>query len=115
MIETYLEDWDFEIMFAENGRETIDNAKEFKPDLILLDMKMPEMDGYEASEIMNNDSELQDIPVVAITASALKQDEDIISKLCDGYLRKPISKSVLVYELMRFLPHKVKDKIEETT
>ena len=76
---------------------------------ILLDMKMPVMNGYEASRHLRADSEFKQIPVVAITASALKEDEDIISKLCDGYLRKPISRTGLLRELMKHLKYEVKE------
>jgi len=75
--------------------------------LILLDMKMPVMDGYKAAEILNNDGVLKDVPVIAVTASALKQDEEKISKFCDGYLRKPISQADLITEVVKFLPHTV--------
>jgi len=71
---------------------------------------MPEMNGYEAAEIIANDKELNSIPVIAVTASALKRDEKVISTLCDGYLRKPVSKENLVHELMRFLPYITAEK-----
>jgi PAS domain S-box-containing protein len=112
MLATYLETWEFKILFAANGLETIDQAREHNPDLILLDMKMPEMDGYEASEIMNKDDILKNIPVIAITASAMKQSEELIAKICDGYLRKPVSRTNLIREIMKNLPHTIK-KIKE--
>jgi signal transduction histidine kinase/ActR/RegA family two-component response regulator len=105
MIKIFLAGWDFETRFCQNGKEVTEEVKVFKPDLILMDMKMPVMDGYEASMMMHNDSELKDIPIIAITASALKQDEAIISKICSGYLRKPFSKKELASELIRFIPH----------
>jgi len=113
MLATYLEGWEFKILFAANGLETIDQAHKHHPDLILLDMKMPEMDGYEASEIMNKDEKLKDIPVIAITASAMKQSEEVISGICDGYLRKPVSRTDLVREIMKHLPHTIKEIKEE--
>jgi len=106
---SFFKNWKFKIITANNGKETIEKARQFHPDLILLDMKMPVMDGYEASEILSKDSELKSIPVVAVTASALKKDKDIISEKCDGYLRKPVSKSDLIHEVMKFLPHHVSE------
>ncbi|OVE82516.1 hypothetical protein BVY04_00710, partial [bacterium M21] len=105
LLTSYLNQFDFNFIYAENGREAIEKAKIHHPDLIILDMKMPVMDGYEASKIINNDDELKDHPIIAVTASALKSDEELIATLCDAYLRKPASKLELVAELMRFLPH----------
>ncbi len=107
LMALYLKGWDFEIHFAENGREAIEQAGRHVPDLIALDMKMPEMDGYEVMEILRGDEKLKKIPVIAITASALKQDEAFLTKLCNGYLRKPVSREDVVSELMRLLPHTV--------
>jgi signal transduction histidine kinase/CheY-like chemotaxis protein len=107
MLATYLAPYDFDFIHAENGHQAIEKTTEHHPDLILLDMKMPGMDGYEASHILNNTPGLKDIPVIAVTASALKQDEEVISKLCNGYLRKPTSKADLIAELIRFLPHRI--------
>ena len=111
LLRSFLEDCSFEIREAVNGKDMLEQLATFRPDLILLDMKMSVMDGYEASRHLRSNAEFSQIAVVAITASALKKDEDIISKLCDGYLRKPISRSDLLTELMRHLKHEVK-KIE---
>jgi CheY-like chemotaxis protein len=72
-------------------------------------MKMPEMDGLEAAEILHNDEDLKDIPVIAVTASAMKEDEAVILKICDAYLKKPVSKTDLIIEVMKFLPHTVEE------
>jgi len=68
-------------------------------------MKMPVMNGYEATQMIKGDPEIRDIPVVALTASAMEQAVEEIKALCDGYLRKPVSKADLVGELARLLPH----------
>ncbi len=107
LLEAFLSDRGFEIIHAENGREALDLARLHEPDLILLDMKMPVMDGYEAATRLKADEYAKDIPVVAVTASALLQDVEKISVLCDGYLSKPVERSDLVRELMRFLPHTI--------
>ena len=106
MIAVYLKESGFDFLYAENGQQALEQARAARPDLILLDMKMPVMDGYQTSEIIKNDPELHNIPIVAITASALKEDKEIISKLCDGFLSKPVSKPQLINELTKFLPHK---------
>ena len=101
----YVADQRMTIYQAENGREALDLAREKRPHIILLDMKMPVMDGYTAARKLKEDEELKHIPIVAITASALKHDEELISKICDGYLRKPVSKADLFMELMCHIPH----------
>lgn len=112
MLATYLEGRGFTLLFAENGREAIEQSQTHSPDLVLLDMKMPEMDGYEAAKRFNIDPELKDIPLIAVTASALKQDEDVIAEFCDGYLRKPVSKPTLILELMNYLEWVTDDERE---
>ncbi len=72
-------------------------------------MKMPVMDGFEASAIFKNDMSLKKIPIVAITAWALKQEEERIRKVCDGYLSKPVKRSELIREVMNYLPLTVKE------
>lgn len=108
ILATYLETYKFNFIYAKNGLETIKQALAHNPDLILLDMKMPLMDGYEAAEKIKADESLKSIPIISVTASALKQDEEVISQLCDGYIRKPVSMADLVRELSRFLSHKAK-------
>jgi len=105
MLTVYLEGWPFTIYEAANGQEALEQARRHVPDLILLDMKMPVLDGYQAAERIKQDAQIQDIPIIAVTASALKEDEARISRLCDGYLRKPVSKHDVTEQLMRFLPY----------
>ncbi len=114
MLALYLEWWNFEIFFAENGKEAIKQAGKHCPDVITLDMKMPEMDGYQTIEILQKDEKLKRIPIIAITASALKQDEKLLTKLCKGYLRKPVSRADLVQELMKHIPYTIKEIKVET-
>lgn len=103
----FLELYGFEFIEAENGQEAVNFMKNVHPDLVLMDMKMPVMNGYEATRIAKEDPEINDIPVIALTASTLKESEAEISALTDGYLRKPISKKELIVELMKFLKHAV--------
>jgi signal transduction histidine kinase/CheY-like chemotaxis protein len=105
LLITILGGWDFEFVEAQDGQQTIDKAIAEQPDLILLDMKMPVMDGYEASEQLRTLPATRQIPVIAVTASALKQDEQLISNYCDAYLRKPVDKQALITTVMKFLPY----------
>ncbi len=109
LIKLYLEDADFTLLMANNGLEVLEILETKRIDLILLDMKMPEMDGYEVAQILNDDPQLSHIPVIAVTASALQSDEIVISRLCDSYLRKPLRQEELIYEVMKFLPHEIRE------
>ncbi len=94
------------ILEAENGLEAVEMAKRHRPDLILMDVKMPVMDGYEATLILKADEQLKSIPVIAVTASAMKEQEIEIKKSgSDGYLKKPVSKLELMSQVIRFLPY----------
>ncbi len=105
LLISYLSPLGFTLIEADNGRRALEIAGTTPCDLILLDMKMPEMDGYMLTEILKQDNALKMIPIIAATASALAGEENRITDLCDGYLVKPIAKNELIGELMRFLPH----------
>ncbi len=109
LVNGYLENFDFTIYEAVNGEEALDYVKKHKPNLVLMDMKMPVMDGFEATKMVKEDPETKNIPVIALTAAAMKQSEDEIKELCDGCLRKPVSRAGLVTELMKFLDHSVSE------
>ena len=112
LVRGYLEPCRIKVMEAVNGRGAVDLTRQYQPDLILMDMKMPEMDGYEATRIIKGDDDLKATPIVGLTAYAMKEDEERIRGAgCDGYLRKPVSKTELLSELMRFLPHTIKETV----
>ena len=113
LLSDYLEAFDLEITTASNGKEALEKAVSFQPDIILLDMKMPEMDGYEVARRLQADTDLKRIPTLAITASALKKDQDLIHKLCYGYLPKPISSKALIEELMKYLKYTLEEVKED--
>lgn len=109
LVKVFLAGYNFEIIEAENGSEAIEKTRQNKPDLILLDMKMPVMDGYTAASILKNDAELKDIPIISITASALTEDEERISGICEGYLRKPMHRDDLIKTIMIYLKHSINE------
>ncbi|VAW13543.1 Polar-differentiation response regulator DivK [hydrothermal vent metagenome] len=75
-----------------NGMEALDLARAHHPDLILMDIQLPEVSGLEVTKWLKEDDELRDIPVVAVTAFAMKGDEErILAGGCEGYISKPIS------------------------
>jgi two-component system sensor histidine kinase EvgS len=113
LLRTLLEDYQFRLIEAENGRMAVELAKNHYPDLILMDMKMPVTDGYEATKILKTGDDTKEIPIIAVTAAAMKDDEKEINALCDGYLRKPVGKDELIAVLTRFLKHSVKKRVKK--
>lgn len=92
---------------ASNGQEAISKVKQVNPSLILMDIKMPVLDGIEASNILKEDRNYSNIPIIAVTASIRAKEIKNLSKLFDGYIIKPVSNSTLIQELKKFLPHKI--------
>jgi two-component system cell cycle response regulator DivK len=80
-------------------------AAKHKPDLILMDIQLPVMDGYEASRRIKSNPELQHIPIIAVTSYALAGDEArTLAAGCDGYIAKPFSPRLLLEKIREFLP-----------
>lgn len=105
LVRELLEATGVKIIEAENGREAIEKAGIYKPDLILMDMKMPEIDGFEATKAIRKDDEIKDTTIIGLTAFAMISDEErIINAGLQGHLRKPIMKKELFKTLMQFLP-----------
>lgn len=115
LLKTYLSEYDFEFSEASDGRQTLEQVEQSKPDLLLLDIKMPEMDGYEVCRRLRGDSTTRDLPIVVVTASALLQEEREIRRFCDSYLRKPLDRTSLVRTLMLYLPHHVALSVSEAS
>ncbi len=81
----------YEIVEAKSGTEALVKVSTDRPDLILMDLHLPEMDGITATRIIKSDEKNRSIPVLALTASAMKGEEDkILNKGFDGYVAKPI-------------------------
>jgi len=82
---------DFTVLEAVNGMEGVEKAERFKPNLILMDIALPQMDGIEAFKIIRNEPGLQHIKVIALTASAMTRDREIVlSHGFDAFIAKPI-------------------------
>nr|CRH05294.1 putative Histidine kinase with KisKA domain and HATPase c domain and Response regulator receiver domain [Candidatus Magnetococcus massalia] len=106
LIRIYLKQWPFTIHEAVDGKEALALMAALRPDLVLLDMKMPNISGYELLEQLQGDTELVQIPIIAVTATALSEDQTKIKQLCHDYLPKPLSKTALLESMMAVLPHK---------
>ena len=107
LVKGYLDGYDLTLVEAENGQEAIDMVRRQAPDLILMDIKMPVLDGHTATRRLKADPVCKGIPVVALTASAMRETEEELSQVCDGFLKKPLAQVELVAELTRFLEHAV--------
>ncbi len=102
-----LRHYGYEVEEAVNGVEAVEMARSLIPDLILMDLSLPVMDGWEATRQIKAVAELAKIPVIALTAHAMAGDEDRAREVgCDGYLSKPISPTKVVEEVQRFIGEK---------
>ena len=90
VVESYLED-DFILFEADNGLEGLALMREKRPDIVLLDISLPEMDGMEVLKRTREDNEINDIPIIAVTAHAMVGDKEKFLKCgFNGYVSKPI-------------------------
>jgi two-component system, cell cycle response regulator DivK len=87
-----------------NGMEALALAREHRPDLILMDIQLPEVSGLEVTKWLKEDDQLRKIPVVAVTAFAMKGDEERIREGgCEAYISKPISISTFLETVRQFI------------
>lgn len=94
----------YETIQTMDGRDAIQLAQEHHPDLILMDIQLPEISGLEVTKMLKADDDLKDIPVIAVTAFAMKGDEEKIREGgCEGYIAKPISVPAFLETIAKFL------------
>ncbi len=99
-----LEKHDFEVIQARDGQQGLALAASEYPDLILLDIQLPVMDGHEVARRLKKDNKTLSIPVVAVTSYAMAGDREIIlSAGCEGYIEKPIDPDSFVDQVKQFL------------
>jgi two-component system cell cycle response regulator DivK len=103
LIVQLLED-NYEILTAADGAEGIRLAEGERPDLILMDLSLPVIDGWEATRRIKANATLKHIPIIALTAHAMRGDEEKARESgCDDYLSKPLDEDVLFAKLAKFL------------
>jgi len=102
---SYLETFDLKIEVAKNGEEALQMLNgETKADIILLDMMMPVMDGYETLEVLKQDDSLKTIPVIAVTARAMKGDEEkCLESGAWDYVSKPVNLKLLMDKINHWI------------
>lgn len=114
LLEDHLKSFGHTVYTAENGLEGVEKAKKYLPDLIFMDIRMPIMNGHEATIELSKDSKTQIIPVIACTASALKDsDQEIQNSGFKGCLHKPVLINKITQELCRFIKWTQKEKTED--
>ena len=113
VVKAHLDQSKITITTSETGQEALDLLKHHKPSLILIDIRMPGLDGVKTAEKIKADPALKDIPLIAYTASIMSSDKLRKSGFYDGYLFKPVSRNELFTELMKYLPyHEIETKKE---
>jgi len=94
----------FEVVFAVDGKQGVDLARSEKPDIILMDMSLPVMDGWEATRCVKSDDATRSVPVIGLTAHAMSGDlEKAIEAGCDDYDTKPVEIDRLIGKMERLL------------
>jgi two-component system cell cycle response regulator DivK len=94
----------YDTLQTRNGMEALELAREHKPDLILMDIQLPEVSGLEVTKWLKDDDELRAIPVIAVTAFAMKGDEERIREGgCEAYISKPISVATFIETVRQFI------------
>jgi signal transduction histidine kinase/CheY-like chemotaxis protein len=115
LIRAYLQDTPLRFLEAQNGEQAVLTARKEKPDLILMDIRMPVMDGCSATQIIRSDEITRNIPIIAITAAGMKSDQDrIVSCGFDALLTKPFKKNDLIRRIAPFVKyHKPSEPVKE--
>ncbi len=109
-----LEKRGYQVFQAEDGQAGIALAQQVKPDLILLDIQLPVMDGYAVARELRQNGELRDVPIVAVTSYAMVGDrEQVLAAGCVGYIEKPINPSTFIAEIEQYVPAQKSDGTQE--
>jgi two-component system cell cycle response regulator DivK len=104
LIRRVLQAEGYEVLEAIDGQTGMERAAEVQPDLILMDINLPEIDGYEVTARLKQLPGLSRIPIIAVTANVMKGDrEKTLAAGCDGYIQKPIDIDLLPGQIERFL------------
>jgi CheY-like chemotaxis protein len=104
LVRDVLTAFEYDVVEAHSGEEGVELAGTCSPDLVLMDLQLPGIDGYEALRLLRQDPRLGSVPVVAVTAFAMKEDRERTAREgFDGYLGKPISVRALPEQVNAFL------------
>lgn len=105
MLSFLLTSENYEVIQAYSGKDGIDEAKKHKPNIILLDIQLPEMNGYTVAEKLREIDELKVTPIIAVTSYAMPGDkEKVLEAGATGYIEKPINPDTFIAQMKSFLP-----------
>jgi signal transduction histidine kinase/CheY-like chemotaxis protein len=104
LIRGYLQATHHQVLEAENGEQAVTLCRRHRPDLVLMDIRMPVVDGHAAHVVLKSDEATKTIPLIAVTASSLVDSQEELKRVFDGFASKPISRERLYLELTKFLP-----------
>ncbi len=109
-VRTCLEAVGYEVYVVEDGEQALEYVRNEKPDIILLDLLLPKVDGFEVCSILKSEEETKDIPIVVLTAKAAEEDRKKAMELgADAYMTKPFRPQALWDEIKNFLVEGKKD------
>ncbi len=104
LFEDLLEAHGYDTFQTNDGRLVMDMVKKNKPDLIIMDIQLPEISGLEVTAMLKKEKDLKDIPVIAVTAFAMKGDEEKIRQGgCEDYIAKPISVTEFISVVQKYI------------
>jgi two-component system cell cycle response regulator DivK len=107
LVKRVLEIEGYEVIEAGNGKDGLAKAMSNRPDIIITDINLPDIDGYEITDTLKRAKETAHIPVIAMTANVMKKDrESVLQAGCDGYISKPIDIDELPSQIENFLKGK---------
>lgn len=105
MLSFLLRSENYVVIQAFSGKDGIVEAQNNRPDIILLDIQLPEMDGYEVAEKLREIEELKETPIIAVTSYAMPGDkEKVMAAGATGYIEKPINPDTFISQMNSFLP-----------
>ena len=104
LVKRILEIEGYEVISAHNGQEGLDKAFADNPDIVITDINLPDIDGYQVTDTLKKADQTAHIPVIAMTANALPKDKDHVFRAgCDGFISKPIDVDELPLQIENFL------------
>jgi two-component system, cell cycle response regulator DivK len=107
LVRFMLEKFGYQVVEARNGQEGLEKASAQIPDLILLDIQLPVMDGYAVARALRKNESMVQVPIVAVTSYAMPGDrENVLAAGCTGYIEKPINPELFIDQIRQFLNEK---------
>lgn len=116
LIIEILKNHNLKLIQANNGKYAVEFTNQFKPDIVFMDIKMPVMNGFEATKMIKENPDTKAIPVIALTASTMKSDESKIQQIgFNGFIRKPLERKELFETLLKFLPYSKPEQTKDNS